>query len=107
VVTSFRCAGAAEVTAMTTQYWITGASGDCSDAAGWVSGAVPGPTDDVVITGSSATVDATAAAYSLTLDSSCWGVSSALTLGTSLTLIDGARPALRGGNAVGAIDLIH
>ncbi len=36
--------------AVTTQYWITGASGDWSDAADWVSGAVPGSTDGVVIT---------------------------------------------------------
>ena len=35
--------------AATTQYWITGASGDWSDAADWVSGVVPGSTDDAVI----------------------------------------------------------
>ena len=38
-----------EISAVTTQYWITGASGDWSDAADWESGAVPGSTDDAVI----------------------------------------------------------
>ena len=36
--------------AATTQYWITGQSGDWSDAADWESGAVPGSTDGAVIT---------------------------------------------------------
>ena len=35
--------------AVTTQYWITGRSGDWSDAADWVSGVVPGSTDGAVI----------------------------------------------------------
>ena len=39
---------------MTTQYWITGASGDWSDAADWVSGVVPGSTDGAVINNSTA-----------------------------------------------------
>ena len=56
---------------MTTQYWITGRSGDWSDAADWVSGAVPGSTDGAVIANTSGvTVNGTAAAYSLTLDAS-------------------------------------
>ena len=56
---------------MTTQYWITGASGDWSDAADWQSGAVPDSTDGAVITEfEHVTVDGTAAAYSLTLDDS-------------------------------------
>ena len=83
---------------MTTQYWITGASGDWSDAADWVSGAVPDSADGAVITNtSSVTVNGTAAAYSLTLDGSYLTVSGALTLGTSLTVDDGATLALSGG----------
>ena len=52
--------------AVTTQYWIAGASGEWSDAADWVSGVVPGSTDDAVIaytmgTAPQVTVDGTAA----------------------------------------------
>ena len=83
---------------MTTQYWVTGASGDWSDAADWQSGAVPGSTDGAVITGSyGVTVDGTAAAYSLTLDESYLTVSGTLTLGTSLTVDDSATLTLSGG----------
>ena len=70
---------------MTTQYWITGASGDWSTAADWVSGVVPGSTDGTVIANTSnVTVNGTAVAYSLTLDNSILTVSGTLTLGTSL-----------------------
>ena len=34
---------------MATQSWLYGASGDWSNAANWVSGTVPGATDDVTI----------------------------------------------------------
>ena len=56
--------------AMTTQYWVAGAAGDWSDAADWVSGVVPGSTDNAVIAYTSGyvapwvTVDGTAVAYS-------------------------------------------
>ena len=84
--------------AATSQYWITGASGDWSDAADWESGSVPTSTDGAVITNSSGvTVNGTAAAYSLTLDGSYLTVSGTLTLGTSLTVDDYARLTLSGG----------
>ena len=83
---------------MTTQYWITGASGDWSTAADWVSGVVPGSTDGTVIANTSnVTVNGTAVAYSLTLDNSILTVSGTLTLGTSLTVDDGASLKLSGG----------
>ncbi len=91
---------------MTTQYWIAGASGDWSDAADWVSGAVPGSTDGVVIAYTygygepQVTVDGTAAAYSLTLDTpyaTTLTVSGTLTLGTALTVNDYATLKLSGG----------
>ena len=83
---------------MTTQYWITGASGDWSTAADWVSGVVPGSTDGAVIANTSnVTVNGTAVAYSLTLDNSILTVSGTLTLGTSLTVDDGASLKLSGG----------
>ena len=54
---------------MTTQYWITGVSGDWSTAADWMSGVVPSSTADAVINNSNAvTVNGTAVAYSLALD---------------------------------------
>ena len=84
--------------AATSQYWITGASGDRSDAADWESGSVPTSTDGAVITNTSGvTVNGTAAAYSLTLDGSYLTVSGTLTLGTSLTVDDYARLTLSGG----------
>ena len=56
---------------MTTQYWITGTSGDWSTAADWLSDAVPSSTDDAVINNSSAvTVNGTAVAYALALNNS-------------------------------------
>src|SRR5580700_2844874 len=74
---------------MTTQYWNTGTAGDWSTAADWLSGIVPGSSDDAVINNSSAvTVNGTAVAHSLTLDSSTLTVSGTLTLGTSLTLAE-------------------
>ena len=82
---------------MTTEYWITGDSGDWSDAADWQSGVVPGATDGAVISDSNVTVDGTAAAYSLTLNDSDLTVSGALTLGASLTLDDEATLTLDGG----------
>jgi hypothetical protein len=89
---------------MTTRYWITGTSGDWSTAADWLSGVVPSSTDDVVINNtygtSNMTVDGTAVAHSLTLNSSELTVSGSLTLGTSLTLnsgSQGAELALAGG----------
>lgn len=61
---------------MTTQYWITGTSGDWSTAADWQLGVVPGSTDDAVSNNSnSVTVNATAVAHSLTLDNSLLTVS--------------------------------
>ena len=83
--------------AATTQYWISGLSGDWSDAADWASGVVPGPTDGAVISSSNVTVDGTAAAYSLTLDSSTLTLSGTLTLGASLTVDDSATLTLNGG----------
>jgi hypothetical protein len=82
---------------MTSQYWITGRSGDWSTAADWVSGVVPGSTDGAVITNTGVTVNGTAVAYSLTLDGSYLTLSGTLTLGTSLTVDDGAELTLSGG----------
>jgi GAF domain-containing protein len=62
-----------------------------------LSGVVPGSTDDAVINTSYAvTVNGTAVAHSLTLNSSTLTVSGMLTLGTSLTL-DGSELELSGG----------
>ncbi len=92
--------------AVTTQYWKAGASGEWSNAADWVSGAVPGSTDGVVIAYTygygepQVTVDGTAAAYSLTLDTpyaTTLTVSGTLTLGTALTVNDYATLKLSGG----------
>ena len=82
---------------MTTEYWVTGASGDWSDAADWSRAGSRldgwrGHHSDVAVT-----VDGTAAAYSLTLDGSDLTVSGTLTLGTSLTVDDGATLTLSGG----------
>ena len=78
---------------MTTQYWISGRSGDWSDAADWVSGVVPSSTDDAVITSTSngMTVSGTAVANLLTLDASILTLGGTLTLGTSLTVDEGAH----------------
>ena len=82
---------------MTTQYWITGASGDWSTGSDWLSGASPTSTDDAVINNSYAvTVNGTAVAHSLTLNNSTLTLSGALTLGTSLT-VDGGGLNLSGG----------
>ena len=71
--------------------WITGTSGDWSTGADWLSGVVPSSTDDAVINNShSVTVNGTAVAHSLTLNTSALTVSGTLTLGTSLTLDGGA-----------------
>ena len=85
---------------MTTQYWVAGAAGDWSDAADWVSGVVPGSTDNAVIAYTSGyvapwvTVDGTAVAYSLTLDGySTLTVSGTLTVSTSVT-VDGGTLAM-------------
>jgi hypothetical protein len=84
---------------MTTQYWISGTSGDWSTAADWVSGVVPSSTDDAVIstTSNGMTVNGTAVANLLTLDASILTLSGTLTLGTSLTVDDGAQWLLIGG----------
>ena len=84
---------------MTTQYWISGTSGDWSTAADWVSGVVPSSTDDVVISSTSngMTVNGTAVADLLTLDASILTLGGTLTLGTSLTVNDGAQFRLLGG----------
>ena len=83
---------------MTTQYWITGTSGDWSTAADWQSGAVPNSTDDTVINNSTAvTVNGTAVANSLTLDAAILTLGGTLTLGTSLTVDDTAQLQLIGG----------
>ena len=88
--------------------WITGTSGDWSTAADWVSGVVPGSTDNAVINNSNAvTVNGTAVAYSLTLNNSTLTVSGSLTLGTSLTVDGGSYIDVERGNAVGAIDHIR
>ncbi len=81
-------------------YWITGTSGDWSTAADWVSGVVPGSTDDVFVNDSSGvpiTVTGTATADSLSLNGSTLTVSGALTLGTSLIFNDDGELALDGG----------
>ena len=87
---------------MTTQYWITGTSGDWATGADWLSGVSPKSTDDAVINNSNAvTVNGTAVANSLTLNNSEVVVSGTLTLGTSLTLESGtsqAELALNGGS---------
>ena len=68
------------------------------DGGGLGVGCGAGSTDDAVINNSSAvTVNGTAVAYSLTLDSSTLTVSGTLTLGTSLTVDDGAQLTLSGG----------
>ena len=84
---------------MTTQYWITGTSGDWSTAADWVSGVVPSSTDDAVISSTSngMTVNGTAVANLLTLDAAILTLGGTLTLGTSLTVDDGAQFKLIGG----------
>ena len=82
---------------MTTQYWITGTSGDWSQAADWVSGVVPSATDDAVINNSTAvTVYGMAVAHSLTLNHSTLTDSGTLTLGTSLTVDAGSSLNLSG-----------
>jgi hypothetical protein len=81
---------------MTTQNWITGQSGDWSDAADWVSGVVPGSTDSAAIANSAVTVNGTAVADFLTLNASYLTVSGSLTLGTSLAVDSGSTLALRG-----------
>ena len=84
---------------VTTQSWIVGTSGDWSTAAGWVSGAVPTSTEDAVINNSNAvTVDGTAVAHSLALDSSTLTLSGTLTLGTSLTVDGGSEIFMSGGS---------
>ena len=82
---------------MTTQNWITGQSGDWSDAADWVSGVVPGSTDSAAIANSAVTVNGTAVADFLTLNDSYLTVSGSLTLGTSLAVDSGSTLALSGG----------
>jgi hypothetical protein len=84
---------------MTTQNWITGHSGDWSDAADWVSGVVPGSTDSAAIANYSAvTVNGTAVADFLTLNNgSSLTVSGSLTLGTSLAVDGSSTLALSGG----------
>jgi hypothetical protein len=84
---------------MTIQYWISGTSGDWSTAADWVSGVVPSSTDDAVIstTSNGMTVNGTAVANLLTLDASVLTLAGMLTLGTSLTVNDGAQFRLIGG----------
>ena len=92
---------------MTTQ-WIRGTAGDWSDAADWQSGMVPTSTDDAVISSSMAvTVNGTAVANLLTLDASILTLSGTLTLGTSLTVDNGAQLTVDRGDAVGAINLIQ
>ena len=82
----------------TTTQWIRGTAGDWSDAADWQSGMVPTSTDDAVISSSMAvTVNGTAVANLLTLDASILTLSGTLTLGTSLTVDNGAQLLLIGG----------
>ena len=82
----------------TTTQWISGTAGDWSDAADWSRAWCPTSTDDAVISSSMAvTVNGTAVANSLTLDASILTVSGTLTLGTSLTVDDGAQLTLSGG----------
>jgi hypothetical protein len=83
---------------MTTKYWITGTSCDWSQAADWLSGAVPGSTDDVMINSSNAvTVNGTSVAHSFVLDNSTLTVGGTLTLGTSLDISDFSQLILSGG----------
>jgi VCBS repeat-containing protein len=82
---------------MTTQYWITGQSGDWSDAADWVSGVVPTSTDGAAIANSAVTVDGTAVADFLTLNASYLTVSGSLTLGASVAVDSSSTLALSGG----------
>jgi hypothetical protein len=77
--------------------WITGTAGDWSTAADWVSGVVPGSTDDAVLNNSTAvTVYGMAVAHSLTLNHSTLTDSGTLTLGTSLTVDAGSSLNLSG-----------
>jgi hypothetical protein len=83
---------------MTKQYWITGASGDWSTAADWVSGVVPG----AVVGYSDAAVNGTAAAGFF--QPHCQRRVDARHVADCgrLFAVDVER-----GNAVGAIDLIQ
>jgi hypothetical protein len=84
---------------MTTQYWITGASGDWSTGADWLSGVSPTSADDAVINNSnSVTVNGTVAANSLAMNNSDLNVSGSLTLGTSITLDGSSQLSLSGGS---------
>ena len=88
-----------------TQYWITGAAGDWSDAADWVSGAVPGVDgwrgDRLPLWVRRAASDRRrngGGVFFSTLDPySTLTVSGTLTLGTALTVDDYATLKLSGG----------
>lgn len=82
---------------MTTRSWIAGASGDWSTAANWVSGTVPGATDDVVIDfANSLTINGTVVVNSLKSAGSQFTIGGSLTIGTAL-MLDGDRLFLNGG----------
>jgi hypothetical protein len=83
---------------MTTLYWISGTAGDWSDASDWQSGVTPTSADGAVVNRSdSVTVNGTAAAYSLGLNSSNITISGSLSLGTSLTVDGGSEVFVSGG----------
>jgi hypothetical protein len=74
---------------MTTEYWLTGTSGDWSTATNWVSGVVPSATDDAVTNNApSVIINGTTATNSLSLDNSTLTDSGTLTLLASQTVSD-------------------
>src|SRR3974390_2690289 len=88
-----------EIQVMTTNYWIAGTSGDWSTASDWQSGVAPTATDDAVISNSnSVTVNGTAVAHSLSLNSSHVTISGSLSVGTSLVDGSGSELIMSGGS---------
>ena len=83
------------------QSWAARASGDWSNPANWVSGSVPGATDNVLIAGANdVTITASEQAQSLVLDATNIGeVTETLTLAQGLTL-NGSSIYLSGGTII-------
>ena len=77
-------------TTQATHEWLYGASGDWSNAANWVSGAVPGPSDDVLINSYgqniSVTVSQPESAGSLMVINQAITGNGSLTIGSGLTM---------------------
>ncbi len=86
---------------MPAQTWLNGATGDWSDAANWVSGTVPGPSDDVMIAGASnITISSAAYANSLLLSNATISqLSGTLTLAQGAVL-DDSYLTLSGGTVI-------